>query len=295
MATQPRHLKFREICPDGNPVHAADRRPYGCTRTVAHDHDFHEIILIRKGVVRQVVNDSVVDLKTGVICLIAPSDVHYFEEVAAYPDAWFTNVACTKELYEQAAGRLARQPARFGGRGPVVLSPASRPLFSFVVSLVDPLKNFHAQPHALREQAAGTALLAILNEAAMNCPQGDGDAENMPRWLRAALRAMEEERNYVEGLPRLIALSGKSQEHLARTMRACLGCTPTDFVNRKRIERAAMILASSEQPVSRIMFETGFNNASHFNELFREKYGCSPRQYRARHEMVVNPKKRDAM
>ena len=41
------------------------------------------------------------------------------------------------------------------------------------------------------------------------------------------------------------------------------------YLNRMRINRACVLLAKSEMPVTDICFETGFNNISNFNRQFR--------------------------
>jgi AraC-like DNA-binding protein len=57
----------------------------------------------------------------------------------------------------------------------------------------------------------------------------------------------------------------------------------SDFLIRKRLERAAQLLRSDEyarQSVIDIALECGFNSASHFGHRFRQHFGTSPREYR---------------
>jgi AraC family cel operon transcriptional repressor len=64
-------------------------------------------------------------------------------------------------------------------------------------------------------------------------------------------------------------------------MRKYMGQTPSGFVNAIRLERVAEALTSTDRPIFDIMLDVGFQNTSHFNKLFKDKYHMSPRKYRA--------------
>ena len=58
----------------------------------------------------------------------------------------------------------------------------------------------------------------------------------------------------------------------------------SSFLLRRRLERAAQLLRSefhSQQTITDIALECGFNSASHFGQCFRQRYGITPREYRA--------------
>ncbi len=56
----------------------------------------------------------------------------------------------------------------------------------------------------------------------------------------------------------------------------------TDYIHELRLGNAARLLMETDQAVIRICYESGFNNLSNFNRLFKRKYGVSPLQYRKR-------------
>lgn len=58
------------------------------------------------------------------------------------------------------------------------------------------------------------------------------------------------------------------------------GKTFTRFVNEFRIIHACKLLTEGEETISHIAMESGFNNFSHFNRLFRTIIGKSPKEYR---------------
>lgn len=56
--------------------------------------------------------------------------------------------------------------------------------------------------------------------------------------------------------------------------------TFTSFVNEYRLVHACKLLAEKPISITEICFESGFNNFSHFNKLFKEYTGKSASQYR---------------
>lgn len=65
------------------------------------------------------------------------------------------------------------------------------------------------------------------------------------------------------------------------------GKTFTQFVNEFRIVHACKLLSEMPSSITEISFESGFNNFSHFNKLFKEITGKSPSAYRKELKQIV--------
>ncbi len=63
------------------------------------------------------------------------------------------------------------------------------------------------------------------------------------------------------------------------------GTTLVDYLLHHRISHAQRLLATTDLKVVDVAFSSGFNSISRFNEAFRRGCGCSPREYRLRHEL----------
>lgn len=61
------------------------------------------------------------------------------------------------------------------------------------------------------------------------------------------------------------------------------GMTLNQYVNLQRILHVQRQLSVSKDSITEIAYEAGFNSLSRFNEAFRKKCRCSPREYRKRH------------
>lgn len=52
------------------------------------------------------------------------------------------------------------------------------------------------------------------------------------------------------------------------------------YVNSFRIDKARNLLQSSDLSIKEIAFECGFVNDSHFNRIFKQHVGITPKQFR---------------
>jgi len=62
--------------------------------------------------------------------------------------------------------------------------------------------------------------------------------------------------------------------------------TFTDYLTDIRIGYAARLLMDSEQTISEICFESGFNNVSNFNRTFKKKRGVTPSDFRSQQRLI---------
>jgi AraC-like DNA-binding protein len=83
------------------------------------------------------------------------------------------------------------------------------------------------------------------------------------------------------------ALANMTVPSFCRYFKRVTGKTFTEFVNEFRLVHACKLLSEERHTISEVCFESGFNNFSHFNRLFKEKTGKSPNAYRKSVEKVV--------
>lgn len=108
----------------------------------------------------------------------------------------------------------------------------------------------------------------------------DGMARDVPRWLKRGLELCEERLERGIGLPELCGLCGRSREHVSRSFRKYLDESPSAYLNRLRLERAALLLSSGNREILDICYQLGFSSLSYFYRLFKDKYAMPPGEYR---------------
>jgi AraC-like DNA-binding protein len=105
--------------------------------------------------------------------------------------------------------------------------------------------------------------------------------ESNLRMLRAR-DAMD--RSYAQPLdvPSLARIAHSSEAHFIRTFRATFGETPHRYLQRRRVERSMFLLRETDNSVTEICFDVGFQSLGTFSRTFTEIVGEPPSEYRKR-------------
>jgi transcriptional regulator GlxA family with amidase domain len=75
-------------------------------------------------------------------------------------------------------------------------------------------------------------------------------------------------------------LSNMSEAAFRRFFRAKTGMTFIDSLNEIRLGHASRMLIDTTQSIAEIAYNSGFNNISNFNRIFKKKKGTTPKEFR---------------
>ena len=184
-------------------------------------------------------------------CLSFQFDPAYFEEI----------VAAVRGVRSSAFG-LPRLPP-------------SQPLLRFVATAE--AAGDHAE--ALEEVALALAG-AVLATLATGGRTAAAPSRRDERRVTDAVRRIESEPHEPVTLSALARDAAMSPYHFLRTFQAVAGMTPYQFLLAERMRAAAIRLRDSEESVSAIAFDSGFNDLSTFNHRFRRVMGMTPSAWR---------------
>lgn len=89
-------------------------------------------------------------------------------------------------------------------------------------------------------------------------------------------------KNYAEHLTlaQIADAAHVSRSEAIRCFKKNLDITPIQFLTEYRIERAAQLLLSTSEPISRIAEMCGFDDVSYFTKQFRQIQNVTPSKYR---------------
>jgi AraC-like DNA-binding protein len=68
--------------------------------------------------------------------------------------------------------------------------------------------------------------------------------------------------------------------HFSRVFRDSFGCSPLEYVTRRRVEHAQGLMLSTDAPLCQIALDCGMADQAHFSRLFRRHVGETPRSWR---------------
>jgi len=95
-------------------------------------------------------------------------------------------------------------------------------------------------------------------------------------------------KNYLHGnfqeqieLAKISELMHMSPTYFCRWFKRTIGHTFITYLNKLRIEQACRWLTSTDWDVSEIAYQTGFQQVTHFNRVFKKEKKVSPLTYRA--------------
>ena len=71
-----------------------------------------------------------------------------------------------------------------------------------------------------------------------------------------------------------------SSDRLTALFGSVMGQTPRDYIRYLRVERAKLLLVTSDLSVSSVGANSGFSEAPYFSRVFREATGMTPTEYR---------------
>ena len=71
-----------------------------------------------------------------------------------------------------------------------------------------------------------------------------------------------------------------SRSYVSRLFRKNTGCSFCEYLTAYRLDKACVMLRSTDDSVLGIALACGFSNVSYFIQMFRKNYGITPLKYR---------------
>lgn len=88
-------------------------------------------------------------------------------------------------------------------------------------------------------------------------------------------------------LSRLLKPGGLSRTHFFRIFKARTGTTPMEYVKRRRLREALLLLQESDLTIAEIGGKVGWPDPFYFSKLFKAEIGMPPSSYRNRYKDAI--------
>lgn len=250
-----------------------------------HKHNAWELYYVIHGYGTRMAGDTLQPFSAGDVVLIPPSMHHYWEYAPASADrdgcihylmVAFSHSLITKcmEIFPELRNRLTN--------------------FRFPVNA---LKYGPKSSHVIRKmlsQMNDTDELGRLCEMFRLLPTIFNSSDHIfagkPIQIERDVRRMQQICTYVMAhyvhtitLDEIASEVGMNRSAFCSYFKRCKKMTFSQFVTQYRLNTACELLKHSQKQVSEICFAVGFNDVPHFNRVFKESQGMTPKEYRKRY------------
>ncbi len=253
----------------------------------AHFHDFYELALVLHGTGHHITSGGAQAVRRGTAIFVAPGVSHGYEmgdDLVVYNCFLRVEAAQFDLPWVPRDGRLGRL---FGPRGLVPRMPVVVMLDEeALTACLGHLDAIQERPAGDRSEAYALGhLLLALDVLASRLEREDAAHTVLdpraPALVASATALLDNDlcRHWT-----LDDLSGElcvGPFHLVRSFKRWVGMPPIAYANRRRAERAAILLSTTDDPVAAVGARVGWPDPSHFSRRFRREFGVGPRTYRA--------------
>ncbi len=263
--------------------------PLDFTEVPLHWHNDMEIIYIKKGRGRIAVNLAPFQAAAGDIVIVPPGQLHSIEQLE-HDSMEYENIifqlsmliaAQNDHCSEQFLQPLIQGQLLF----PNYFSPDS-PLYPALSSCLDAIDEIcKTFPKGYQLAVKGQLFLffyALVSSGELPLPLRNN--KSLDR-LKEILKYVETRYCEKISISEAAGICGFSESHFMKFFRSNMGISFTAYLNDYRLTMAARMLLSSSDSIAAIAGETGFDNLSYFNRLFKKKYGCTPFHFRSKNQL----------
>lgn len=252
-----------------------------------HWQDGVEIIYIKKGTGKVHVDREVHPAAEGDVFIVLPGHIHgistFPKERMEYENIIFDmdflganhiDVCSQKYLHPILDGELML---------PVMLKPENELYDPFVTCLkqVDMLCDNKRKGYEMAVKGCMLSAFSLLVSNAKESGINAGHARNEQK-LKYVLTKIQAEYSQEMTVDVIAGECGYSSSHFMRWFKENTGIGFHGYLIAYRLNRAAELLRSTDDAIIDIASNTGFDNLSNFNRLFKKRFLMTPSEFRKR-------------
>lgn len=100
--------------------------------------------------------------------------------------------------------------------------------------------------------------------------------------LKEIMRYVQEHLTEVMRVEDLAESAHVSKRVCFRLFQEKLHVSPVEYIRSLRLQEACRLLAATKEPITQVGYACGLGSASYFGQVFRQRFGCTPAEYRRR-------------
>ena len=269
-------FRWIDYSPRGEACHISQADQVAASGVVRHHHDFYEIFRVASGSGWHWCAEREYPLRAGHMVFVRPNDKHGLRTELSSEPFVFVNVAFSAASWAKLRQRYGWQQRAFFSE-----HAAEPPVMTLDPSTDRSAANLFAEMLSQPRTQATLDWFLLSVARLTEAPAGLASPAAVPPWLHHALAQFSRyDAALNRGPAQLARAAGCSEAHLSRSFRTHLGQTPSQWILRLRVRRAASLLETTTYAISELALMAGFENLSNFHRRFRAETGLTPLAYR---------------
>ncbi|MCI6840599.1 MAG: AraC family transcriptional regulator [Eubacteriales bacterium] len=251
-----------------------------------HNHESTEVLYIREGTLRALINDSLLELRAGDSLIVNPYDTHsgwLLPGESVRYDCLMIGLAAfrpvpgssliAKLISDVTNGTRRFSPVLRGG------STAGDEFGRIFTGLREAHGAYLTSGTAGSEGRIFSGIYGLLSVLAEHIDEAAAPSDHDLVFIRDVTKYIDA--HYAEELAAddVGNALGYGHRNFYRLFRQNFCCTFSAYLREYRINRAAQEFRDSEEPISHIARAVGFNDYSYFSRCFRQYTGVAPAAY----------------
>lgn len=260
--------------------------PLDFTSVPTHWHNEYEIIYVKKGQGVISLDLEYHDVKAGDIILIVPGQLHSIEQKAdktmEYENLIFgADIIANKHndyCYTNFFSSLTKRTLQY----PTIFNQSTCKYYHDIARCIDNADEIcKTFPHGY-QLAIKSYLFQMFFVIFTNLPKDKPPTKKKKSLDKMKLIVKYVGNNYADNITieDMANLCDFSQSHFMKFFKNNMEVSFIEYLNNYRLTMASRLLISSNSSIIAISMESGFDNLSYFNRLFKKKYDMTPSEFR---------------
>ncbi len=176
------------------------------------------------------------------------------------------------------SGGILRESEQLGG----AIYPHGATVLDKAMQALRQAEQIHGRVPA--PLASGTAYQAMMSLYGTGS-KASKNQKQLPQVVETALKIMQQDFAFLDGIGDLAQRLEVSQEYLTRIFRTHMGMTPGKYLIQIRVEQAKLLLQQGDHSITFVADACGFTNSNYFARVFRNQVGVTPSVYAREHSV----------
>ncbi len=238
------------------------------THVPPHLHEAIEMIYVTDGTLELGVGPELYHMDTGDFAIVFPNVIHHYQVFGTHVNKAIY-LCVDPKLFPTYLSDLQKYTPQY----PVI---ERNRLHTDVVNAVMVLSNDEENNQILVQAYVQMIMAHVFSEMEMVSKDSIGGNDIIYGVVEYVAKNFRENIS----LDKMAFNLGVNKYVLSRMFAKTFHCNFNKYVNGVRLEYASVLLQSTQESITNICLECGFESQRTFNRVFKERYKLTPREYR---------------